>query len=108
MCGVRVYPETPLAETLLCRGEVPAPEALHEPWFYFAPGVREGLADAIVDAAQARGNWLLPGTKRADEQALHARLRGRGLKGDLWRFVARLRVGRSVAGAPDVPALAGE
>jgi radical SAM superfamily enzyme YgiQ (UPF0313 family) len=108
MCGVRVYPETPLAETLLRRGDVPAPEALHAPWFYFAPGMRERLAETIAEAAVARGNWLLPGAKRSDEHALHARLRGRGLKGDLWRFVARLRVGQSVAGQTDAPALAGE
>ena len=47
MCGVRVYPETPLAQTLLARGEVAAPEALHAPWFYFAPAVRDGLAEVV-------------------------------------------------------------
>ncbi|HWP66736.1 MAG TPA: radical SAM protein [Candidatus Limnocylindria bacterium] len=99
MCGVRVYPETPLAATLLARGEVPSPEALHKPWFYFAPAVRDGLADVVAHAARERGNWLLPGMKMPDEEALHARLRGRGLKGDLWRFVSRLRLGHSLAGA---------
>jgi radical SAM superfamily enzyme YgiQ (UPF0313 family) len=99
MCGVRVYPETPLAQTLLARGEVAAPEALHEPWFYFAPAVREGLAEVVGEAARGRGNWLLPGMKLPDEEALHARLRGRGMKGDLWRFVSRLRLGQSVTGA---------
>src|ERR687887_2052011 len=39
MCGVRVYPGTPLAATLVARGEVPSEEALHEPWFHFAPPV---------------------------------------------------------------------
>ena len=86
------------AQTLLARGEVPTPEALDEPWFYFAPGVREGLAEVVGDAARSRGNWLLPGMKLPDEEALHARLRGRGLKGDLWRFVSRLRLGQSVTG----------
>ena len=99
MCGVRVYPETPLATTLLARGDVPKPEDLHEQWFYFAPEVRDGLAEVVARAARERGNWLLPGTKLPDEEALHARLRGRGLKGDLWRFVARLRLGQSLGGA---------
>src|SRR6185503_10409968 len=94
---VRVYPETPLAETLLARGEVPAPAALYEPYFYFAPPVREGLADVVAAAARERGNWLLPGRKVNDEEGLLAALRGRGLKGDLWRFVSRLRLGRALA-----------
>jgi hypothetical protein len=106
MCGVRVYPETPLAQTLLQRGDLVAPQQLYEPWFYFAPGVREGLADAVGHAARERGNWLLPGMKLPDEETLHARLRGRGLKGDLWRFVSRLRLGQSVSGA--VPASDGK
>jgi len=108
MCGVRVYPETPLARTLLERGELAAAETLHEPWFYFAPDVREGLADVVGHAARARGNWLLPGMKLPDEETLHATLRGRGLKGDLWRFVSRLRLGRSVTSGADTPAGDGE
>ncbi len=98
MCGVRVYPETPLAATLLARGEVPSVEALYEPWFHFAPAVRAGLADVVGEAARARGNWLLPGNKINDEDQLFATLRGRGLKGDLWRYVTRLGLGRAIAG----------
>jgi radical SAM superfamily enzyme YgiQ (UPF0313 family) len=108
MCGVRVYPEPPLALTLLQRGELAAAETLHEPWFYFAPGVREGLAEVVGNAARARGNWLLPGMKLPDEETLHAKLRGRGLKGDLWRFVSRLRLGQSVTSGADTPAGDGE
>jgi radical SAM superfamily enzyme YgiQ (UPF0313 family) len=96
MCGVRVYPETPLADILIARGEVPGVEALYEPWFYFSPGVRDGLAEAVLAAGRARGNWLLPGQKVNDEERLFASLRGRGLRGDLWRFVSRLRLGRAL------------
>jgi radical SAM superfamily enzyme YgiQ (UPF0313 family) len=98
MCGVRVYPETPLAATLLARGEVPSPEALYAPWFHFAPAVRDGLVERVREVATARGNWLLPGSRVNDEVALFARLRGRGLKGDLWRYLTRLRLGRALAG----------
>jgi radical SAM superfamily enzyme YgiQ (UPF0313 family) len=97
MCGVRVYPETPLAATLLARGEVPSVEALYEPWFYVSPAVRDGLAATVREAARERGNWLLPGMKVNDEEGLFARLRGRGLKGDLWRYVARIGLGRALA-----------
>jgi len=97
MCGVRVYPETPLAQALLARGEVPDVEALYAPWFYVAPGVRDGLAERVREAARARGNWLLPGMKVNDDEGLFARLRGRGLKGDLWRYVSRLRLGHALA-----------
>jgi radical SAM superfamily enzyme YgiQ (UPF0313 family) len=97
MCGVRVYPHTPLAETLIGRGEVPSVEALYEPWFYFAPAVREGLADAVAAAARARGNWLLPGLRISNDEQLFLTLRGRGLKGDLWRYVSRLPLGRALA-----------
>jgi radical SAM superfamily enzyme YgiQ (UPF0313 family) len=98
MCGVRVYPETPLAATLLARGDVARVEALHEPYFHFAPAVRDGLADTIASAARERGNWLLPGNKVNDEMQLFERLRGRGVKGDLWRYVSRLRLGATLAG----------
>jgi radical SAM superfamily enzyme YgiQ (UPF0313 family) len=101
MVGVRVYPETPLAQALLARGEVAGVEALYEPHFYVAPAVREGLAETVRAAARARGNWLLPGDRVNDEEALLARLRGRGLKGDLWRYVARLGLGRALAAAAD-------
>jgi radical SAM superfamily enzyme YgiQ (UPF0313 family) len=98
MCGVRVYPGTPLAGTLLARGEVPDETALYAPWFHFAPAVREGLAEHLREVAAARGNWFVPGSKVNDDEALFARLRGRGLKGDLWRFLTRLRLGRALAG----------
>jgi hypothetical protein len=100
MCGVRVYPETPLAEWLIARGEVASVEALYEPYFSFAPAVRDGLVDVVTAAARERGNWLLPGNKVNDEEELFARLRGRGLKGDLWRYVSRLRLGRALAATP--------
>jgi radical SAM superfamily enzyme YgiQ (UPF0313 family) len=99
MCGVRVYPETPMAQALLARGEVPGVEALYQPWFYVAPGVRDGLAEHVARAARMRGNWLLPGMKVNDEESLYAALRGRGLKGDLWRYVSRLNLGRALATA---------
>lgn len=96
MCGVRVYPETPIAQALLARREVASVEALYEPWFYFAPAVRDGLAEVVATAARARGNWLLPGNRVNDEEQLFSRLRGRGLKGDLWRYVTRLGLGRAL------------
>jgi len=98
MCGVRVYPETPLAATLIARGEVARVEDLHEPYFHFAPAVRDGLAETIAAAARARGTWLLPGNKVNDELQLFERLRGRGVKGDLWRYVSRLKLGAALAG----------
>ncbi len=97
MCGVRVYPETPLAQALIARGEVPRLEALYEPYFYFAPGVREGVAEVVAAAARERRNWMLPGNKVNDEEGLFAALRGRGLKGDLWRYIGRLRLGQALA-----------
>jgi hypothetical protein len=53
----------------------------------------------VSAAARTRRNWLLPGMKVNDEEALHAQLRGRGLKGDLWRLLGRLGVGMSIAGS---------
>lgn len=101
MCGVRVYPETPLARTLLARGELPSVDALHAPWFYFAPAVRNGLDAVVADAARRRGNWILPGNRVNDEVELLRTLRGRGVKGDLWRYVVRLGLGRALAGRAD-------
>jgi radical SAM superfamily enzyme YgiQ (UPF0313 family) len=103
MCGVRVYPETPLAASLIARGEVPSVEALYDPWFWFAAGVRDGLAETVAAAGRARRNWILPGHKVNDEEALFASLRGRGLRGDLWRFVSRLGLGRAIASGEAAP-----
>ena len=97
MCGVRVYPGTPLAATLIARGDVASEAALYEPYFHIAPAVAEGLAERVREAARDRGNWLLPGMRVNDEEDLFARLRGRGLKGDLWRYVSRLRLGQAIA-----------
>ena len=58
----------------------------------------EGLAERVRAAAHERRNWLLPGTKVNDEERLFARLRGRGLKGELWRYLPRLGLGRALAG----------
>jgi len=96
MCGVRVYPGTPLADALLARGELTTPDALTQPWFYVAPAVRDGLAEFVADVARDRGTWILPGRRVNDEAAVHDALRGRGLKGDLWRYLARLRVGTAI------------
>jgi len=103
MCGVRVYPETPLAEALLARREVASVETLYEPYFYFSPAVRDGLAERVAAAARERGNWLLPGNRMNDEDEVVARLRGRGVKGDLWRFAPNRRIGRAVSTATDGP-----
>jgi hypothetical protein len=97
MCGVRVYPETPLAQSLLASGRIPDPTVLYAPYFHFAPDVQDGLTEVVAAAARERGNWLLPGNKVNDEETLFAALRGRGLKGDLWRYVSRLRLGRALA-----------
>ena len=51
---------------------------------------RPQLAEVVAAATCARGNWLLPGNRVNDEEDLFATLRGRGLKGDLWRYLARL------------------
>ena len=40
----------------------------------------------------------LPGNQVNDEEQLFATLRGRGLKGDLWRYVTRIGLGRAIAG----------
>jgi len=98
---VRVYPETPLAEALLARREVASVETLYEPYFYFSPAVRDGLAERVAAAARERGNWLLPGNRMNDEDEVVARLRGRGVKGDLWRFAPNRRIGRALSTADD-------
>jgi len=67
--------------------------------------VRDGLAETVAAAARARRNWLLPGDRLVGEDALVARLRGRGVKGDLWRFAPRVDLGRALASSVDRPAL---
>ena len=61
----------------------------------------EGLAERVTAAARARRNWLLPGNRLDDEDAIVAQLRGRGIKGDLWRFAPARRLGRALSRASD-------
>jgi radical SAM superfamily enzyme YgiQ (UPF0313 family) len=96
MCGVRATQTRSLA--LLERGELGGRGPVRS-LVLLRAGRREA-GGRVGRAARERGTWLLPGMKLPDEETLHARLRGRGLKGDLWRFVSRLRLGQAVGGAP--------
>ena len=53
---------------------------------------------ALQPAATQRGEELVLVVDFVAGEQLFATLRGRGLKGDLWRYVTRIGLGRAIAG----------
>jgi radical SAM superfamily enzyme YgiQ (UPF0313 family) len=87
MTGVRLYPGTPLADSLIEEGRI-APEDLGLlPTFYIEPGVAEFLPRYLREQAHAAGNWVLPGLAAPLLPSSQRILRGLGVSGPLWRLL---------------------
>ena len=89
MTGVRLYPGTPLTESLIAEGRVRAKDIGLIPAFYIEPEVAGFLPAYLQQQAREAGNWVLPGLAaplQADSQRL---LRGLGIAGPLWRLLQR-------------------
>ena len=49
--GLRLYPDTPLADTARREGVIPATDDLLRPRYYLAPGVIGWVEDAVASRA---------------------------------------------------------
>ena len=89
MTGVRLYPGTPLTESLVAEGRVRREDIGLIPAFYIEPEVAGFLPAYLQQQAHEAGNWVLPGLAAplpAESQRL---LRGLGIAGPLWRLLQR-------------------
>ena len=88
MCGIRIYPGTPIERQARAEGLVRPGASLLEPRFYLSPAVRATLLDRVAEAAAHRPHWIVPGLAINLSPRLMQFLRARGHKGPLWELLA--------------------
>jgi len=86
MTGVRLYPGTPLTNSLIKQGKIAADEIGLLPTFYIDPAVKDFLPIFLQQQAYETGNWILPGLVEPIQPVSHRILRATGIAGPLWRL----------------------
>jgi radical SAM superfamily enzyme YgiQ (UPF0313 family) len=89
MTGVRLYPGTPLTQSLISQGRVTADDVGLTPCFYIDREVRDFLPAYLQRQALEAGNWVLPGLAPPLLPASQKLLRGLGISGPLWRLLQK-------------------
>jgi radical SAM superfamily enzyme YgiQ (UPF0313 family) len=87
MTGVRLYPGTPLTNSLINEGRIAAGAIGLLPAFYVEPAVADFLPDYLQQQAYEAGNWVLPGLAAPILPASQRLLRALGVSGPLWRLL---------------------
>ena len=87
MTGVRLYPGTPLTNSLIAQGGVRGDDTGLLPAFYIDPAVREFPPDYLRRQACEAGNWVLPGLESGHLEAA-CRCRCCGQSGSLFVFTS--------------------
>jgi len=87
MTGVRLYPGTPLTESLIAEGRVRSEDIGLMPAFYIEPEVADFLPAYLQQQAHEAGNWVLPGLVAPLLPGSQRMLRGLGISGPLWRLL---------------------
>lgn len=88
MLGVRLYPGTPLVESLKAGGVPGAADVGLEPAFYISDAVRDHLVDFARSTAAARPRWYLPGLNGDRYARFWKRKRLHGARGPLWELMS--------------------
>ena len=86
MTGVRLYPGTPLSQSLIEQGRVRQEDIGLLPAFYIDPAVIDFLPEFLTKQAHETGNWVLPGLVEPILPGSQRVLRGLGISGPLWRL----------------------
>ena len=86
MTGVRLYPGTPLSQSLVEDGKVNADDIGLLPAFYIDPAVSDFLPGFLQQQAYEAGNWVLPGLVEPIQAGNQRILRALGIAGPLWRL----------------------
>ncbi len=87
MAGIRVYPDTPMAEIAESRGLVKKRSDYLEPVFYIEPGLEEELPETLLSFAKPKGNWILPGISIPYKPMTQKLIRRAGYKKPLWHLL---------------------
>lgn len=86
MTGVRLYPDTPLSQSLIEQGRVRQQDIGLLPAFYIDPAVIDFLPGFLIQQAREAGTWVLPGLVEPILPRSQRALRGLGISGPLWRL----------------------
>ena len=100
MVGIRVFPNTALAETARSQGVVSAQTDFLRPVFYISEKMADAILPYIESYASRHPNWIFPGLHINMNQILQEKLRRFGVKGPLWEYM-RLTERRSRTAAPN-------
>lgn len=87
MTGVRLYPGTPLSQSLVDEGRIDVDELGLLPTFYVDPAIEDFLPGYLQKQAQETGNWVLPGLAPPILPRSQRLLRALGVSGPLWRLL---------------------
>ena len=87
MTGVRLYPGTPLTNSLIEQGRITKDAIGLLPAFYIEPEIADFLPCHLRQQALAAGNWVLPGLAAPILPGSQRLLRGLGISGPLWRLL---------------------
>ena len=98
MTGVRLYPGTPLSQSLIDEGRVQPEEIGLLPAFYIDPAVLDFLPGFLIEQAYQAGNWVLPGLVEPILPSSQRVLRGLGISGPLWRLLQKSWMQRLYSG----------
>jgi len=86
MTGVRLYPGTPLSQSMIEEGVVLYQDIALLPTFYIDPAVIDFLPGYLQQQAYEAGNWVLPGLVKPILPTSQRILRAMGISGPLWRL----------------------
>ncbi|MBT4837102.1 MAG: radical SAM protein [Methylococcales bacterium] len=86
--GIRLYPNTPVANKLIKQGWIKAEEITVEPMFYIEESIKEYLMERLKEVSKQNQNWVIPGLNiKMNYPNIFSQLRAKGVKGPMWKML---------------------
>jgi radical SAM superfamily enzyme YgiQ (UPF0313 family) len=89
LCGVRIFPHTPLYDLAVEEGKIRPDQDLLSPVFYRSKGITtEAIIDRVKRQARSRVNWVY-GDGGEETERIVTRMHAHGRPGPLWELLLR-------------------
>jgi len=89
LCGVRIFPHTPLYDLAVEEGQIRPDQDLLSPVFYRSKGITtEAIIDRVKRQACGRVNWVY-GDGGEETERIVTRMHAHGRPGPLWELLLR-------------------
>jgi radical SAM superfamily enzyme YgiQ (UPF0313 family) len=89
LCGIRIFPHTPLYDLAVAEGQISRDQDLLSPVFYRSKGIgTEEIIARVNRQARGRMNWVTGGGGEKTERIV-ARMHAHGHPGPLWELLLR-------------------